>query len=260
MHPSLASGVTGAAPIWNRIMSEALKSRSDEPFLRPSNVSELEIDAYGGGIPKDGYPTRKERFIRGTEPTGPAAIYKDVKVSKSDANKLANPVAIAKGEYDTRSFVVFTEDDPVSTDGKNRWQEAVNAWLAGQSDAKLHPPTETAQSGDAIAVSIKEPGDGQQVNTNDVKVRVEAGAGLGVDKIELYIDGTRDREVSGGQVSESIHMTDGVHTIKAKAFDTKGNVAEREIKVSVNQPFPTPSPTPTVTPTPTAVPTPTVSS
>lgn len=252
MHPSLASGVTGAAPIWSRIMREALKDKPEEPFLRPDGIVEMEIDAYGGGTPKEGYPTRKERFVRGTEPTGPAAIYKEIKVSKSDTNKLASPVQIAKGEYETRSFVVFTEEDPVSTDGKNRWQEAMNAWLAGQSDPKLHPPTETASSNDAIAVSIKEPGNEQRVDGNEVKVRVEAGAREGVDKIEMYIDGTREREISGAQASETIHMSDGVHTIKAKAIDTKGNTAEREIKISVNQSFPTPTPTSTTTsPTPT---------
>lgn len=251
MNPALASGVTGAAPIWNRIMREALASKPDEPFTRPSGIMELEIDAYGGGTPKDGNPTRKERFVKGTEPTSQAPIYKDVKVSKSDSNKLANAVQIAKGEYDARAFVIFTEEDPVSSDGKNRWQDAINAWIAGQSDAKFHPPTETSQSNDAIAVSIKEPGNEQQVNTSDVKIRVEAGSGNGVDKIEIYVDGNREREVSGSQASETIHMTDGVHTIKAKAIDTKGNVAEREIKISVNQPFPTPILTPTLTSTPT---------
>ena len=103
-------------------------------------------------------------------------------------------------------------------------------------------------------MSIKEPGDASQVNTSDVKIRVEAGSGNGVDKIEIFIDGTRAREVSGSQASETIHMTDGVHTIKARAIDTKANVAEREIKISVNQPFPTPSPTSAPTPTLTPIP------
>ena len=252
MHPSLASGVTGASPIWNRIMREALAGRPDEPFVRPAGIMELEIDGFGGGIPKDGNPTRKERFVKGTEPTSIASIYKDIKVAKSDSNKLANAVQIAKGEYDSRAFVVFAEDDPASSDGKNRWQDGINAWLAGQSDPKYHPPTETASTNDAIAVSIKEPGNETQVNTREVKIRVEAGSGNGVDKIEIFVDGNREREVSGSQASETIDMkTDGVHTIKAKAIDTKGNVAEREIKISVNQPFPTPTPTPLpATPTP----------
>lgn len=260
MHPSLASGVTGAAPIWNRIMRDALATRPDEPFVRPSGIMELEIDSYGGGTPKDGNPTRKERFVKGTEPTSAASIYKDVKVSKSDSNKLANAVQIAKGEYDTRAFVVLSEDDPASSDGKNRWQDGINVWLGLQTDAKFHPPTETSSSSDPIAVSIKEPGNETQVNSREVKIRVEAGSGNGVDKIEIYVDGNREREVSGSQASETIDMkTDGVHTIKAKAIDTKGNVAEWEIKISVNQPFPTPTPTPTLTPTQTPTLTPTVS-
>lgn len=195
--------------------------------------------------------------MRGTEPTGPAAMYKDIKVSKKDSNKLASAVDIARGDFDLKPFVVFKEDDPVSSDGKNRWQEGIDAWVAGQGDAKFHAPTETLQSSDAIAVSIKEPGDQTQVNASDVKVRVEAGSGNGVDKIEIYVDGNRQREVSGSQASETIHMSDGIHTIKARAIDTKGNTAEREIKISVNQPFPTPSPTPTPTPTLNPTPTPT---
>ncbi len=38
MHPSLTSGVTGAAPIWNRIMTEVLKDRPDLAFEKPSDV------------------------------------------------------------------------------------------------------------------------------------------------------------------------------------------------------------------------------
>ena len=147
-----------------------------------AGIMELEIDGFGGGIPKDGNPTRKERFVKGTEPTSIASIYKDIKVAKSDSNKLANAVQIAKGEYDSRAFVVFAEDDPASSDGKNRWQDGINAWLAGQSDPKYHPPTETASTNDAIAVSIKEPGNETQVNTREVKIRVEAGSGKGVTK------------------------------------------------------------------------------
>ena len=39
MNPTLASGVTGASPIWNRIMSEALHGKTNEPFDRPGDVA-----------------------------------------------------------------------------------------------------------------------------------------------------------------------------------------------------------------------------
>ncbi len=145
MHPTLASGATGAAPIWHRIMQEVLKGKPDELFARPDSVIDVEIDAYGGGLPVTGSPTRKELFIKGTEPTGPGPMYQSIKVSKRDNNKRANSVEIASGEYDTKIFIVFKEQDPVSTDGKNRWQETIDSWLTTQGDVKFHPPTETAE-------------------------------------------------------------------------------------------------------------------
>jgi len=146
MNPAIASGVTGASPIWNRIMNFVLKGKSDESPKKPDSVIALEIDALGGGLPAGGQPTRSEYFIKGTEPTGPGSIYQKVKMSKHDSGRLASPWEIENKEYDTKDYTVFSENDPVSTDGKNRWQEGINAWLSGQyaGDEKYHPPTETS--------------------------------------------------------------------------------------------------------------------
>lgn len=38
LHPSLASGLSGAAPMWNRIMSLVLEEESDEKMIPPANV------------------------------------------------------------------------------------------------------------------------------------------------------------------------------------------------------------------------------
>lgn len=143
---NLSSGVTGAAPIWRRIIIEALKGKPNEDFQKPDNVTAVTVDALGGGLPVDGKPTRSEYFIKGTEPQGPSPIYQDVKVSKEDSNKLANQQEIDKNEYDTRKFIVFSENDPVSTDGKNRWQEGIDAWVneTYKNDPLYHKPTETS--------------------------------------------------------------------------------------------------------------------
>lgn len=143
---NVASGVTGAAPIWRRIILEALKGKPSEDFPKPDNVTAVTIDAFGGGLPVDGQPTRSEYFIKGTEPQGPAVIYKELKVSKDDKNKLASKSEIDKGEYELRKFIVLHEEDPVSSDGKNRWQEGIDAWINDnhKDDPLYHPPTETS--------------------------------------------------------------------------------------------------------------------
>lgn len=141
---NVASGVTGAAPIWRRIILEALKGKPNEDFEQPKNVTAVTIDALGGGLPVDGQKTRAEYYVLGTQPQGPAAIYKDTKVSKEDKNKLASDSEIAKNEYEIRKFIVFSENDPFSGDGKNRWQEGINEWLNEnhKDDPLYRPPTE----------------------------------------------------------------------------------------------------------------------
>jgi len=142
----VASGVTGAAPIWRRIILEALKNKPFEGFVKPDNVIAVTVDSLGGGLPVDGQPTRSEYFIKGTEPQGPSPIYKTIKVSKADGNKIASASEIDKNEFDVRKFIVFREDDPTSGGGKNRWQEGIDAWIneTYKDDPLYHPPTETS--------------------------------------------------------------------------------------------------------------------
>ncbi len=56
MNPQLSSGVTGAAPIWNRIMTTVLKNHQEVAFLKPLEVVERVVDGRKDltitGIPK----------------------------------------------------------------------------------------------------------------------------------------------------------------------------------------------------------------
>ena len=66
----LASGITGAAPIWNDIMSQLLIGKKVEKPIEPSNVINLIVCSTSGLIPPadNSCPTRSELFIRGMEP------------------------------------------------------------------------------------------------------------------------------------------------------------------------------------------------
>ncbi len=125
MSQKLASGITGAAPIWNAIMSSVLKGKPDEQPKKPDNVVAVQVDGFGGGLPHAGQPTRSEYFIKGTEPTAESPIFQS---------------------KDGKNYIVIRENDPVSTDGVNRWQAGIDAWIAQNhgSDELWHP------SGDVI--------------------------------------------------------------------------------------------------------------
>jgi len=146
MNQAIASGVTGASPIWNRIMKFVLEGKVDERVEKPDGVVAQTVDSLGGGLPAEGQSLRAEYFVKGTEPTARAPIYKTLKLSKHQNNKLANQEELDRNDYDTKDYIVFSESDPISQDGKNRWQEGINSWLEGQyqGDEKYHPPKETS--------------------------------------------------------------------------------------------------------------------
>jgi 1A family penicillin-binding protein len=258
MHPSLSSGITGAAPIWNKIMTFALKDRQNEPFFKPDSVIEVEVDSFTGGAKIDAQPTKKEWFIKGTEPTTVSPIIQKVKVSKKDSNKLANPIDIAKDEYDEKTFYVFYEQDPVSTDGRNRWQEAIDAWIAHQSDPRYKIPKETQSSSEAIVITIREPKDNSRIDNTTLRVKAEATAEKEVKKIEVFVNDMLVRDVNGKTFEDDIQLSSGSYKIRVRATDIDGKSAEKTVRIGVNeeykevQPtaFPTPTPISTSTPTP----------
>jgi len=144
LDPRIASGITGASPIWNKIMTRVLKGKPKEEFQKPENVIDKQIDAFSGGLPIDGQGTRVEYFIKGTEPSTKSPIFHTLKMSKHDQGKLASDEEVSRSDYDTIEVINFVEDDPISTDGKNRWQEAIDAWVSEhyKDDAKYKRPSD----------------------------------------------------------------------------------------------------------------------
>lgn len=148
LDPRIASGSTGASPIWAGIMKAVLSGKENEDFEVPENVEAMQVDAFSGGLPIDGQPTRVEYFIKGTQPSSKSPIYKTVKMSKHDSGKLASDQEVEKNDYDTKEFIVFDEQDPLSTDDRNRWKEAIDAWIREHYAAdrpEFYPPTEKSE-------------------------------------------------------------------------------------------------------------------
>lgn len=90
----LASGITGAAPIWNDLMSYLLKDKAAEPFQRPSDIVQKAVCAISGLLPQTDAATRCqtrfEYFIKGTEPKKVDPGNQLVFVDKT-TNELAKP-------------------------------------------------------------------------------------------------------------------------------------------------------------------------
>lgn len=96
MNPYLSSGVTGAAPIWNKIFTYLLKEQPDLWPRQPEGIVGAQICSLSGKAPPNadttsqdrGCPTRYEYFIKGTVPKDPEVLKQTVSVDKT-THKLA---------------------------------------------------------------------------------------------------------------------------------------------------------------------------
>ncbi len=250
MDPWVTSGVTGAAPIWNKIMRVALKNLPNEDFVKPDNVVAQTIDALSGGLPHGSDPTRSEYFIKGTEPVTQGSIYKNLKISKANG-KLANEMEIRAGQYDEKEFIVFSENDPVSTDGKNRWQEAIDKWVNDnhKDDPKYHPPTDKSDANlNSVVTTIDTPQDRAKIDSNDVPIKAHAYSMRDITSFVVEIDGSQKISHASDTIDETVHLDSGPHQIKVRATDSGGNSGETTINIGVNQNWDAPAASPSGTP------------
>lgn len=250
MNPRIASGITGASPIWNKIMKELLQKYKDGIMDKPDRVKAIEIDSYLGGLPKDGYPKRSEYFTEGTEPKDQSPFYKRIRVSKS-TGKLANDVEIRSGNYEEKEYIVITENDPVSFDGKNRWQEAIDEWARSQSDDKFKPPTEKSDgSSEDLVISIRKPGDRSTVDSNNVEINAKIASLTSIKEVKLLVNNNEVKAWNGDtrEINETINLSDGVYEIKVYAKNEKDKVADSVIKIGVKRPWDASTPPPSATP------------
>ena len=64
----IASGITGASPIWQKIMLNLLKDRPNHPFTPGSGLTKVSICTLTGTLSCTGCPSVEEYFVPGTEP------------------------------------------------------------------------------------------------------------------------------------------------------------------------------------------------
>ena len=72
------------------------------------------------------------------------------------SNGLAPPEDVSSGNYEEIEYIKLREVDPVSTDGRNRWQEGIETWISQQPDKdKYYPPEDFCREGGRVEVDFR---------------------------------------------------------------------------------------------------------
>ncbi len=255
----IASGVSGATPIWKKIMAYELPKRNKQDFPIPEKIVSLQVDSISGYLAHDNFPSKQEYFIDGTQSATEDKVHMNLKICKG-SNGLATPEDVANNNYDSKEFFSFKENDPISTDGKNRWQEGIDKWISEQSDnGKYFPPSDYCRTGGLVVLHIDYPADQSSNVTKEFNVKVTATSTKKITEVKMWIDGIERKVWTEKPYEISINdLSDGTHILRFKATDKDGNSQEAESRIGVNTawdvtPTPTPNLTSTLTPTTTPI-------
>lgn len=234
----VASGVTGASPIWKKIMLEALLGKPNISLEVPENVVTAEVDKLSGQAAHDGFPSRTEYFIKGTEPTGEDSIHTRLKICKGQ-NALATPSQVASGDYEEREFFVLKEDDPIARSGEeNRWQAGILAWIETQTDSRYRAPTGYCGAANPLNVEFISPRDHDTIDSNTFEVKVDPRSISEISQVDIELDGIKQATLTSAPWKMTlIGVKDGTYELRAKAKDKNGNESDRKIKIGVNKPW-----------------------
>jgi len=254
---SVASGISGASPIWRRSILEVLNKKPAVEFSMPTNMEWTDLDKISGYPAHDGFESKSSIIIRGSQPSGSDPIHTKLKVCRDDGGKLAPPEKVVRGDYDEKEFFIFQEDDPFGGE-INRWQKGIDEWVASQEDSRYKPPKDFCSAGDDIGVVIETPGDKTSDLNNEFEVKFRVGTSGDLDKIEIYANGEKKGETRDKPYRLTIKLDDGTYELKAKAYRKDGKTGEHSIRIGVKKAWDwAPEPTPTPTPSPTPIPEPT---
>lgn len=243
----VASGVTGASPIWRKIMLKAWEKYRGEDFVPPSNVEARQVDTISGYPEHDGYPTRADYFVKGTAPTEPDPIHTKVKVCRSDENKLAPEVDVARGEYNEKVFYVLKPES-------NSWIDDIQSWIDSQGDPAYKVPREYCSADTDLVIGFEKPGNESRINSNSFDVRVKVTTAKDIEWVRLYSNGSEIESFgSEKSISTNITLPDGTYELMAKVKTKDGSEKDTRLKIGVNMdwnasPSPSPSPSPSLTP------------
>ena len=236
MDPRIASGVTGASPIWQKIMIAALKDKPNQAVAKPDNVTEMEVDGLMGGQAREGSPKRREFYLKSQEPTAISSAYQRLKVCKANPHRQANDGEDAED----RDVILLREDDPT---GAGKWQAGINTWVLTAANAAFVgtdkgcsgiPGFSTGGDANGIIAIVNIPNGANVPRVFDILARANSPAG--VKKVVWSIDGATKATQTAEPYAFHVEFPNGdkgTHTVSVELEDNNGGKHTSSVSVTV---------------------------
>jgi membrane peptidoglycan carboxypeptidase len=276
------SGVSGAAPIWNKMMQAAIQQLTGgnpTSFTRPPGVVEQVICEISGSLPSQWCPKQRSELFAADQPPLPKEkdLWQKV-VIDTWTGLLASP---ACRDFTDDQFVLNVDDAWAKKWIKKNPQGQAWAEDMGFPSPVIFAPDRECRADDPRPVlSFLSPREGDTITSNPLNIYALVDAtqwyesmrlewGLGDKPVEWKVLAQGRERLSQPDLLYSWDMVDtfydnlpeGRVTLRLTIYSTQDTYAEGTLHLDLLLPTPTmiPTPTPTWTPWPTYTPWPTPS-
>jgi len=217
------SGISGAAPIWNEFMEQALKGQPEVSFSAPSNMLQVEVCADSGLLPGPHCPHKSlEWFVRGREPHQVCTMHRLLRLD-SRTGELALPDTASQYVAEHRAMVL----PPEAAQWARQNQETASICLIVERQEVEGTPYSSSTPG----LSLTSPGPDSVFRISaDIPaelqcIEIEAQTlGIpGTAKVHFYVDGQMVGSVSAAPYALKWQLQTGQHRLEAMASDGSGD-------------------------------------
>ena len=238
MNPYVASGISGATPIWRRFMIEYLEGKDVEKFEAPSSVEKMEVDKLTGGLPYKDFEKRTEWFAENTKPSAVSDWFERIRICEIDG-RIANQGCIDADKSKEKDFIRIKAEFP-------EWQTSIDNWVkdAYDDDERYFPPQMVSKlefDGDEVSnkndvyTEVVGLEDGDSVFLN-FRLNVEISCYEDIEKVTFYMDGEKVAEDKNSPYGYTFNLSSdkiGRHEFKVTVTDEDDNKGSTEITLDV---------------------------
>lgn len=243
-----ADGYNTAGPIFKLIMTKALEDLSDEQFVRPEGVKDVQISKASGKLP--GLTTPSDMIVSDVFPSFSVPTEVDESFFKVKIDKVSGLLATEYTPSDAVEEVLYQNYQPIAP--MFNWANEIRAYYEKRAAEEGQtglvrmgvPPTEydNVHTAEAAArkpsISIIDPVSHSSISMGSVTVEIDMDAPNGVQSVEYYIDDKKEYSTGTapyfGNLIFSKFKADGLsHLIVAKVIDKLGYSAQSAIEVKV---------------------------
>ncbi|MFZ3151694.1 MAG: transglycosylase domain-containing protein [Anaerolineaceae bacterium] len=262
------SGVSGAAPIWSRVMQSGIQQLYGgvaTPFSRPADVVDKVICSVSGTEPSEDCPAQRSEVFASDQLPLPKT--EDLWARLNIDTWTGLTASSACPDFTKEQLVINVEDEDAirwlkEDQGGKQWADNY-----GFPDPIVFIPERECRMDDSRAIiDLTSLANGQTIRENPFKIigvidatsnfkdyRIEFGEGENPDKWTVLVDWENTPVRSADEIYlwdlEKIEAT--VLTVRVTMRSTQNTQVEKSYTVSLALPTPTPTSTPTATMTPT---------